>query len=404
MSDFSTREQVQKSEVIQDTMPTDKALDGEGSSLSGVQTGTNETLGTLARWVAGISKLLGETSRRKGAGKFHGPDIALTGTITSAGTVVTGSGTDFSTELSIGDFIAGDANEYREVQAIGGPTSLTLVKEFSSDIASAQSFKRIQTLAERLEKEGVGNIQIHIGATPPLNHLLCDGSAISRTTYARLFAVAPKTTSTVTISNATPGVVTWTGHGLKTGHTVQFSTTGALPTGVTSGTVYFIRRIDANTFHLYDTLANAMNTGATTGRVNTSSAGSGVHTGLCYYFGNGDGSTTFNIPDMRGVVPRGVGATAGYVQSASVALGEKIDDAFQDHYHREYYASGPADGAGPYKSVSSTGSVTGITNSTTNLTSVLTIREPVTTGSSGTPRVDTETKGKGLGLNFSIRY
>ena len=49
--------------------------------------------------------------------------------------------------------------------------------------------------------------------------------------------------STVTISIATPGVVSWTGHGLAIGAAVVFTTTGALPTGLTAGTVYWIQRI-----------------------------------------------------------------------------------------------------------------------------------------------------------------
>ena len=407
MSDFSARSQVQDSEVVQDTMPSDKSLDGEGNTLSAVQIGSNQTLGTLTRWVLGISKLLGETTRRKGANKFHGPDISLTGTITSAGTVVTGAGTDFTSELSIGDFIAGNANEYREVQAIGGATSLTLVKEFSTDIGSAQPFKRIQTLAERLEREGVGNIVPHISSTPPLNHLLCDGSAISRTTYARLFAIAPKTTATVTISNASPGVVTWTAHGLATGHTVQFSTTGTLPTGVTAGTVYFIRKIDANTFHLYDTLANAMNTSATTGRVNTSSAGSGTHTGLCYYFGNGDGSTTFNIPDMRGVHLRGAGATSGYIQAVTIALGQKSDDSLQG-FDIEFLNGGSSNGqqlSATSYGINASNTQDGSRPRYYRLDASGDKRAQLTSDTvNGTPRTDVESKGKSLALNFSIRY
>lgn len=45
----------------------------------------------------------------------------------------------------------------------------------------------------------------------------------------------------VTISIASPGVVTWPGgHGLEAGSPVRFSTTGALPTGLTAGTTYYV--------------------------------------------------------------------------------------------------------------------------------------------------------------------
>lgn len=47
-------------------------------------------------------------------------------------------------------------------------------------------------------------------------------------------------TATVTISNASPGVVTWTGHGLYVDSPVVFTTDGELPTGLTAGKKYYI--------------------------------------------------------------------------------------------------------------------------------------------------------------------
>ena len=74
-----------------------------------------------------------------------------------------------------------------------------------------------------------------------------------------------------TISNASPGVVSLTAHGLVAGDAVVFSTTGALPTGLTVGTVYYV--ISAGL------TANAFEVSATAGgsAINTSSAGSGTH-------------------------------------------------------------------------------------------------------------------------------
>lgn len=92
-----------------------------------------------------------------------------------------------------------------------------------------------------------------------------------------------RTGKTVTISNATPAVVTLTNHGLRDGTGVVFSTTGSLPTGVTAGTTYYAKSTASNTFNLYDTSAHAIAGGAT-GRVATSSAGSGTHTVKSAYF------------------------------------------------------------------------------------------------------------------------
>lgn len=87
-----------------------------------------------------------------------------------------------------------------------------------------------------------------------------------------------------TMTIASPCVVTITNHGLRTGKGVIFTTTGAVPTGITVGATYYVRRIDDNTFHLYDTPANAENTGSTTGRVNTSGTQSGTHTAKGAYW------------------------------------------------------------------------------------------------------------------------
>jgi hypothetical protein len=90
--------------------------------------------------------------------------------------------------------------------------------------------------------------------------------------------VSWKCHDTVTMTIANPGVVTWTTHGQTTGMPIMFTTTGALPTGVTASTYYYIRVIDTNTFHLYDTYEHAIDIGSTTGRVVTSGTQSGTHT------------------------------------------------------------------------------------------------------------------------------
>lgn len=74
---------------------------------------------------------------------------------------------------------------------------------------------------------------------------------------------------TVTISNATPAVITATGHSLAEGALVGFSTTGALPTGLSVDVRYYVRNPGVNVFNVSLTPAGAL--------INTSSAGSGTH-------------------------------------------------------------------------------------------------------------------------------
>lgn len=96
-------------------------------------------------------------------------------------------------------------------------------------------------------------------------------------TVNSLVCFGGRTGKTVTISNANPAVVTLTNHGLYDGTGIVFSTTGALPSGVTAGVTYYSHLVTASTLNLYDTKANAI-AGGTTGRVATTTTGSGVHT------------------------------------------------------------------------------------------------------------------------------
>lgn len=89
------------------------------------------------------------------------------------------------------------------------------------------------------------------------------------------YSVNGYSTATVTVTIATPGVMTWTAHGFASGMRIQLATTGALPTGLTAATTYWVTVIDANTFNLSTSLANAQ--AATF--VATSGSQSGVHTG-----------------------------------------------------------------------------------------------------------------------------
>lgn len=74
----------------------------------------------------------------------------------------------------------------------------------------------------------------------------------------------------VTITIASPGVVTYTAHGVSNGTPIQLSTTGALPTGLAVATTYYIVNQATNTFQLAATPGGAA--------INTSGTQSGTHT------------------------------------------------------------------------------------------------------------------------------
>lgn len=86
------------------------------------------------------------------------------------------------------------------------------------------------------------------------------------------------TSATITVTIAAPGVVSWAGHGIPIGGSVQFTTTSALPTGISAGTTYFVSLTSygPNSFVLSDTKAHAL---AGTNNVTTSGSQSGTQTG-----------------------------------------------------------------------------------------------------------------------------
>lgn len=63
--------------------------------------------------------------------------------------------------------------------------------------------------------------------------------------------------SGVSISIATPCVVTAAGHGIAEDEIIKFTTTGALPTGLTAFTYYFCKYVDENSFQITPTTAGA---------------------------------------------------------------------------------------------------------------------------------------------------
>lgn len=153
-----------------------------------------------------------------------------------------------------------------------------------------------------------GTVVAFAGITVPTGWLLCYGQAVSRTTYKNLFNALVKK-RVVTISAAVAGAVTFTGHGLRAGDPVIFTTTGDLPTNITASTVYYAKTI---------TSANVFTIAATVGGTaidTTSGTQTGVQTCTSLPFGVGDGSTTFNIPDLRGRVFAGADNMGGTAAS-----------------------------------------------------------------------------------------
>lgn len=121
-------------------------------------------------------------------------------------------------------------------------------------------------------------------------------------------------TNTITVTIASPAVVTWAGHGLPDQAEITLETTASLPTGLGPLVKYYVKVVDANTFELSLTPGGPS--------INTSGTQAGVHTARYYPFGAGDGSTTFTLPDVRGRSRVGLGQG----QQVGAADSDDVDD------------------------------------------------------------------------------
>lgn len=118
-------------------------------------------------------------------------------------------------------------------------------------------------------------------------------------------------------------------------------------------------------------------------------------------YGEGDGETTFNLPDYREMVFVGVGQNAKLnIREHDVyKLGQFKDDQLQGHGHDLEWSRGL-----PNYSVGGLYSGGGSYNSNDSTSTKLTIKGVKTDGENGTPRAGTTTHGKQIGIRYIIKY
>jgi hypothetical protein len=219
---------------------------------------------------------------------------------------------------------------------------------------------------------------------PSGNRLKCNGATYSRTTYNNLFgSLVFSGAATFTNGSANVGM---TAHGRAISDPIKLYTTGTLPTNftagtpglITAGTVYYVKSIvDANTMTLSASVGGAA--------ISAGSAGSGTHTWVSAPWGDGDGSTNFTVPEMRGEFPRFWDDSRGI--DINRAMGIDQLDAFQGHVHPYGYnpSVGLGSGSYPYGGQTTTGS-------------------PSSDGTNGTPRTAAETRPRNVTVMATIRY
>lgn len=197
------------------------------------------------------SGIIGTTGARIVKGWFS--DITCTNAISGS---ITGNASTVTT----------NANSTGAITSIG---NATLLGSFSS-----------ANLASALTDETGTGLSV-FNTAPTINQANLVGTTTNDSAAAGsvgefLTSNSGSATATVTITIASPAVITFTGHGIAGIIPVVFTTSSALPTGLTAGTVYWTiaSTVTTNTFQVAASIANAV---AGTS-VNTSGSQSGTQT------------------------------------------------------------------------------------------------------------------------------
>jgi microcystin-dependent protein len=126
-----------------------------------------------------------------------------------------------------------------------------------------------------------------------------------------------------------------------------------------------------------------------------------LFTAISTTWGIGDGSTTFNLPDLRETALVGIGTRGGGVTAHDTyTIGQFKDDQFQGHYHDNAIQNTNASAGytDPMNFLQGNGSVNG------SPADAQIAGTPTTDGTNGTPRIGTTTHGKQAGVLYCIKY
>ena len=260
---------------------TQFAIDSTVATLSGTQTLSNKTISSAVS-VTATGQLQAGTVVLTGAGSASAPSLSFSGDSN------TGFYNAFADQIEVA--LGGTRRMTWSVNELGlGGIPLRLfdasfvnsVTLYSPGAATLQlgSADAATAVAQTLQVQSVaaGNSNVAGADWTQIQSLSTGtGTAGNRIDKAG-FALAAAGGNTVTMTIATPCVVTLASHGYVTGTPIVFTTTGALPTGITAGTTYYVVAIadSTGTFNIATSVANAI---AGT-LVATTGSQSGTHTG-----------------------------------------------------------------------------------------------------------------------------
>ena len=132
-----------------------------------------------------------------------------------------------------------------------------------------------------------------------------------------------------------------------------------------------------------------------------------LFTAISTTWGVGNGSTTFNIPDMRGIFPKGAGTTgraAGKDANGNYyagTLGAYLTDKLQGHWHNVGF--NPSASPDWYGAVTTGEEVFGGTGNASSTARRLVAKTAIADGTNGTPRLGLTTEPQSAGINYIIK-
>ena len=235
--------------------------------------------GYMRRWSGGVSKVASSTATtltKQGVLTAKTTIAFVAGTLGSVAATITDSANGFVTAgFAIGDTLnvtgsAGNSREYTIGSVTAGLITLVMTDILVNEAAGATVTIYNQTgptwKAARFFSSVVGRSFLYNG----VQYIYAGGE---NTDTLTVVALANGTSvGAATISHATPAVVTHVAHGLIVGDSLYFTTTGALPAGLTINTPYFViaAGFGVDAFEISATSGGAA--------INTTSDGSGTHT------------------------------------------------------------------------------------------------------------------------------
>ncbi|TQE71882.1 hypothetical protein FF002_13375 [Leptospira interrogans] len=259
-----------------------------------------------------------------------------------------------------------------------------------------RQYENFQYLKDRIDSTDINlaNFLIPIGSiiedglnlAPSINFKDANAQAISRNTFVTLWNSVHRVITGIV---PTTDRISCTNHGCIEGQLVKFSFTGG---GVSALVNYYVRNPTTNDFQISSTVTGSI--------LDLTSSQTGEMI-INVEYGFGDGSTTYNIPDRRGIFARGAGVhgTRGKAAGGNYdggAVGYAGQDQTQPHLH-----ASPANGGLPFAVIGSGSSWLNTGSSNSGASSQTGIM--VSDGTNGTPRTGNETTPAFIAVKYKVR-